>query len=241
MKIILLLLLSFVPLLSPAFEPSKIIGTNDLIAVNALATNIPLKYKALVNAFGLMSMSCTATHIGNGYVLTAGHCFWVGSELARDLPCGDVTIEWGFRQGLPSYMKSTCERVLFAQRSKTSDFAILKVFPVPEAFVEVELSRKAVASDTVTLFSHPQELPLHWSGTCSVETNLDPLLSATTLQHKCDTNPGSSGATILDTTTNKIVGIHNGGRSTAQGTGMNYGTFTTSTELQTALKLLGFH
>ena len=86
MKIILLLLLSFVPLLSPAFEPSKIIGTNDLIAVNALATNIPLKYKALVNAFGLMSMSCTATHIGNGYVLTAGHCFWVGSELAQDLP-----------------------------------------------------------------------------------------------------------------------------------------------------------
>ncbi len=241
MKIVLLFLLCFVPLLSPAFEPSKIFGTNDMLAVNSEATNIPLKYKSLVNAFGLMSISCTATHIGNGYVLTAGHCFWVGSELAQDLPCGEITIEWGVRQGLPAYLKSTCERVLFAQRSTTNDFAIIKVFPVPEAFVEVELSRRAVASDSLTLFSHPQELPLRWSGTCTVETNLDPLLSPTTLQHKCDTNPGSSGATILDAATNRIVGIHNGGRATAQGTGMNYGTFTTNPELLTALKSLGFN
>lgn len=241
MKTILLLLICFIPLLSPAYEPSKIIGVNDMVAVNAEAKNIPLKYKSLVNAFGLLSMSCTATHIGNGYVLTAGHCFWVGSELAQDLPCGDITVEWGFRQGQPAYLKSTCERVLFAQRSTTNDFAILKVFPVPDAFVEVELSRKAVASDSLTLFSHPQELSLRWSGTCTVEANLDPLLSATTLQHKCDTNPGSSGATILDATTHKVVGIHNGGRSSAQSAGMNYGTFMTSPELMKALKLLGFN
>ena len=241
MKFYLLLFICFIPLLSPAFEPSKIFGTNDLLAVNAEATNIPLKYKSLVNAFGLMSVSCSATHIGNGYVLTAGHCFWVGSELAQDLPCGEISIEWGVRQGLPAYLKSTCERVLFAQRSTTNDFAIIKVSPVPNAFVEVELSRKALASDSLTLFSHPQKLPLRWSGTCTVETSLDPLLSATTLQHKCDTNPGSSGASILDPATNKIVGIHNGGRATAQGVGMNYGTFITNPELLTALKLLGFN
>lgn len=241
MKIVLLLLICFIPLLSSALLPSKIIGVNDLVAVNAEANNIPLKYKSLVNAFGLLSMSCTATHIGNGYVLTAGHCFWVGSELAQDLPCGDVTVEWGFRQGLPAYLKSKCERVMFAQRNTTNDFAIIKVFPVPDSFIEVELSRKATASDNLTVFSHPQELPLRWSGTCTVEGALDPLLSATTLQHKCDTNPGSSGATILDAATNKIVGIHNGGRANAQSSGMNYGTFVTSPELLTALKQLGFN
>lgn len=221
--------------------PSKIIGANDMVVVNAEANNVPLKYKSLVNAFGLLSMSCTATHIGNGYVLTAGHCFWVGSEVARDLPCGDITVEWGFRQGLPAYLKSTCERVLFAQRSTMNDFAILKVFPVPDVFIEVELSRKATATDSLTVFSHPQELPLRWSGMCTVEGILDPLLSATTLQHKCDTNPGSSGATLLDTTSNRIVGIHNGGRSSAQSTGMNYATFITSPELLNALKQLGFN
>ena len=240
MKIVLVLLLSLIPLFSQANLPSKIIGGNDMVAVNAEASNIPLKYKSIVNAFGLLSMACTATHIGNGYVLTAGHCFWVGSEVAQDLPCADITVEWGFREKLPAYLKSTCERVVFAQRSTTNDFAILKVFPVPDAFIEVELSKTATAGDSLTVFSHPQELSLRWSGTCVVESALDPLLSASTLQHKCDTNPGSSGATILDATTNKIVGIHNGGRSSAQSSGMNYGTFATSPELLNALKQLGF-
>ncbi len=224
-----------------AFQPNKIIGNNELIAVNSEATNIPLKYKKLVNAFGLLSMSCTATHIGNGYVLTAGHCFWVGSDLAMDLPCDGVTIEWGLRQGLAPYMKSQCERVVYAQRSTTSDFAILKVDPVPDVAVGVELFRTAVAGDSVTIFSHPEQLPLHWSNVCSIESQLDPKLAPGTLQHKCDTNPGSSGATIIDVNTNKIVGIHNGGRSPSAGVGMNYGTFLTNESLLTALRQLGFN
>lgn len=227
---------------SPAsFDQSKIIGENDLVAVNADGSNIPLKYKDLINAFGLMSMGCTATHIGNGYVLTAGHCFWASANLTKDIACSDVTIEWGVRTGISPYLKSTCEKVIFAQKNSTNDFAIIKVSPTPDVAIKVELVRKAVAGDLITIFSHPEDLPLRWSKTCVVESQLDPKLSADTLQHICDTNPGSSGATIIDASTNKIVGIHNGGRSSSPGTGMNYGTFITNKEVSNALKDLGFN
>lgn len=241
MKTFSLILIFFISLSTFAYEQSKIIGENDLVAVNAEASNIPLKYKNIINAFGLLSMSCTATHIGNGYVLTAGHCFWIGSELAKDLPCSDTTVEWGLRQGISPYMKSTCEKIVFAQRNTTTDFAILKVSPIPDTFVGLELVRTAVSSDSITIFSHPMELPLRWSGTCVIESQLDPKLSPDLLQHKCDTNPGSSGATIIDSSTNKIIGIHNGGRSASPGTGMNYGTYILNPELLAALKELGFN
>lgn len=224
-----------------SFQQNKIIGENDLVAVNADASNIPMKYKNLVNAFGLLSMSCTATHIGNGYVLTAGHCFWVGAELAVDLPCADISVQWGLREQTAPYLKSSCEKIVFAQRNATNDFAILKVYPIPDTAIRVELSRVAVPTDTVTIFSHPQELPLRWSGACVIESVLDPKLSVTTLQHKCDTIQGSSGAAILDANTNKVIGIHNGGRSGDAGTGMNYGTFIMSPELLKALRDLGFN
>lgn len=223
------------------YDESKIIGNNDLIAVNADASNVPLKYKNLVNAFGILSMGCTATHIGNGYVITAGHCFWAGEELQKDQPCSDTTVEWGVREGISPYLKSTCEKILFAQRNGKNDFAILKVFPVPDTAINVELARKAEAQDVITIFSHPEELPLRWSQTCIVESSVDSKLPPGSLQHQCDTNPGSSGATIIDANTNKVVGIHDGGRLTGPATGMNYGTYLTNSEVSDALKEIGFN
>lgn len=224
-----------------SLDVEKIIGENDLVAVNADASNIPLKYKELVNAFGLMSMGCTATHIGNGYVLTAGHCFWASEELVKDKECSDTTIEWGYREGgVAPYLKSTCQKIVAAQRNSKNDFAILKVSPVPDFAVAVELNRKATVDDVVTIFSHPEELPLRWSKTCIVENPTDTKFSPDTLQHKCDTNPGSSGATIIDATTNKVIGIHDGGRLTAPAVGINYGTYLTNQEVLDTLKQLGF-
>lgn len=222
------------------YQISKVIGVNDLVTVSADASNIPLKYKSLVNAFGLMSMGCTATHIGNGYVLTAGHCFYASDVLAKDLPCPDTSIEWGVRDGISPYMKSSCERIIAAQRNKQNDFAIIKVSPIPTAAVGVDIKRKALAGDTLTVFSHPEELPLQWSKTCVVEAQLNPLLPPLTLQHKCDTNPGSSGATLINADTLFVVGIHDGGRLDVGTDGMNYGTFLTNTEVADTLKAVGF-
>ena len=221
-------------------QSNKIIGTNDLVLVDAEATNIPLKYKDIVNAFGLMSMGCTATHIGGGYVLTAGHCFFAGQVLKRDLPCPEIRIEWGVRDGLTPYLVSKCERITAIQLNGPLDFAILKVSPAPSAQVAIDCTNKPLAGDTVTIFSHPDELPLHWSKTCVVEEGAgNSKLPADTLYHTCDTNQGSSGALILNTDSLKAVAIHAGGQSDATGA-MNYGSYLSHPEIADILKELGF-
>lgn len=223
-------------------NPNKIIGENDLVAVDASASNIPTHLAPIVDGFGIMNMGCTATHIGNGIVLTAGHCFWAPRELTTEITCDEVTIDWGVREGKEAYLQSKCEMVLFAQTNKLigSDFAILKVSPAPTVSVPIELDRKAAVGDVITIFSHPEELPLQWSKNCAVEESIDVIFAKEALQHICDTNPGSSGATILDATTGKVVGVHGGGRLTAIAEGMNYGTFLTNKEIIEALKSIGF-
>jgi V8-like Glu-specific endopeptidase len=243
MKILVASLLTIVSLNAFAGHPTtdKIIGTDDLIAVNADASNIPEKYRSLVDAFGIISMGCTATHIGNGIVITAGHCFWAPEDMVTDQTCEDTSVDWGVRDGKEAYMHSTCEKLLFAQRDAVgNDFAIFKVSPVPPVAVGVELERQAQAGDQLTIFSHPEELPLRWSQNCVVESPTDTDLPPQAMQHKCDTNPGSSGATVLDDSTLKVVAIHDGGHLTGPDDGMNYGTYLTNPAVRDALKSLGF-
>jgi V8-like Glu-specific endopeptidase len=220
----------------------KVIGRNDLVAVDAEAANIPYRYQRLVDAFGIINMGCTATHIGKGYVLTAGHCFDAPMSVVRDQECADVTVRWGVREGKQAYLESQCEKIVAAQVTNNSDFAIFKVSPVPEASVAVDIRKPIAKGFKVTIFSHPEELPLRWSQHCIVERRLDDTFSSQTLQHKCDTNPGSSGATIIDAFTNKVVGIHDGGYLSDYrlNRGMNYGTYLTNPDVVSVLSELGF-
>lgn len=220
----------------------KIIGRNDLIAVEADAGNIPYRYQKLVDAFGIINMGCTATHIGHGYVLTAGHCFDAPTTVARDQSCADISVRWGVREDQQAYLESKCERVVAAQLTDNSDFAIFKVSPIPAASVDVDIRRPIRKGYKVTIFSHPEELPLRWSQYCVVERKLDSTFSSDMLQHKCDTNPGSSGATIIDAFTNKVVGIHDGGYLSDYrfNRGMNYGTYLTNPDIVSVLHELGF-
>ncbi len=232
-------------------QTEKIIGDNDLVQVNALASNIPLKYRSLVDAFGHISGGCTATHIGNGYVLTAGHCFWADETPRLDEACPTVSVDWGFREGVAPYLKSQCDRLVIALRNGKDDFALFKVSPVPPVAIAPEMNRRAVIGDTVTIFSHPDGLPLQWSKLCGIERLAHPDLPEGSIQHKCDTNPGSSGATLINALTLKIVGIHDGGLganpyddpnhpNSPLSTGMNYGTFILDSPLIEVLRHLGF-
>jgi V8-like Glu-specific endopeptidase len=243
MKLISLLLIVISTLTAQAqtTDSEKIIGDNDLVLVSADGNNIPAEFKPLINAFGIISMGCTATHIGNGYVLTAGHCFSAGATVTKDQACPSITVSWGVRTGATSYLKSNCLKIVAMQRNNVNnDFAIMKVSPVPPVAVGVDFNRKAIAGDVLTIFSHPNMEPLQWSKTCSVETVLNGQLPPQSLQHKCDTNPGSSGATILNATTRRVIGIHDGGLLTSGGDGMNYGTYLTSSEIAAELRALGF-
>ena len=220
--------------------PDKIIGNNDLIAVNDDATNIPARYRNLVDAFGITDAGCTVTHIGHGIVLTAGHCFWAPETPVENQSCNGTTVSWGKRGNKEAYLVSNCERLILAQRSQRGDFAIFKVSPEPSATIAPDLQRHAIIGDTLTLFSHPEFMPLQWSQLCGYERASDPELPSMALLHQCDTNPGSSGAAIIDALSLKIVAIHDGGHADANNQGMNYGTFILSSPLAEKLRELGF-
>ena len=113
------------------------------------------------------------------------------------------------------------------------------------------MNRRAVIGDTVTIFSHPDELPLQWSKLCGIERLSHPGLPIGSIQHRCDTNPGSSGAAIINALSLKVVGIHDGGfgadpfgdvedPTSPVATGINYGTFILDSPLVEALRSLGF-
>lgn len=257
-------------------EPLKIIGRNNLVTVKADASNIPIKYRGLVDGISAIEfvekysngdingyIGCTGTHIGNGYVITAGHCFVSDDSVVEKGSCSFVKkdplvgnmnltigeVRWGYRQGQPSVLVSRCEEIVYAKKSEDgSDFGIMKVSPAPEVVIPIEMNLTPKVGDILTVFSHADGEPLHWSQRCQVESDTYPGISNNFLRHKCDTTIGSSGAALIDIRTLKIVGIHDGGILDTdefgipfkQRTGMNYGTYIQYCSLQEKLKELGF-
>lgn len=248
-------------------DPDKIIGANDLVVVSPNKENIPFKYRDLVEAVGMMDVGCTVTHIGNGYAVTAGHCIWtqfftdIPETPFIDLPCKDdfdhpFEIWWGYRGAEDSTPKSkgVCERIVYAQVTKHFDFAILKVSNPPKNKVFVELENPSQRGDRITIFSHADNRPLQWSKSCTIKRIIAATIDMLTLMHVCDTNPGSSGAAIIDMQTLKIVGLHNGGihfedvsdepqvffDPDSEKRGVNYGTYIMDSPVRNILKNLGF-
>ncbi|MFZ9521257.1 MAG: trypsin-like serine peptidase [Silvanigrellaceae bacterium] len=204
----------------------KIIGSNELTPVLEDGANIPAKYRPLIDAFGKISMGCTATHIGNGLVITAGHCFEAPEKRINNKPCDKVTVDWGYRKDKAPYLKSKCTMILAAELNDSRDYAIFRVDVAPTAKVDVDLSAKPKFGSSITIFGHPQLRPLEWSQTCTVENTSNGGWGEDEFSHQCDTEPGNSGSTIIDDTTLKVIGIHDGGRVP-----WNYGTFILNTPI----------
>lgn len=205
----------------------KIIGENELTPVINDGANIPEKYHPLIDAFGKVSMGCSATHIGDGLVISAGHCFEAPERRINNKPCAGVTVDWGFRKDKSPYLKSNCVTVLAAELNDDRDYAIFKVDVAPTAKVEVDLSVRPKVGTALTIFGHPQLRPLEWSKTCTLEDATRGGWGADAFSHQCDTEPGNSGSSVIDDTTLKIIGIHDGGRVP-----WNYATFITDTPVR---------
>ncbi len=199
------------PISVESFEsPSKIIGENDLLPVRGDGRNVPRGFVPMLDAIGRVSMGCTATHLGNGVVLSAGHCFDAPYEPEKNARCDGLTVTWGKRLDVEPYLVSNCRRILIYQDGAALDYALFVVRPIPRA--KVKLSRRAAPVGTaITLFSHPRGRDLEWSGECEV---MDPALAdrnELVFVHQCDTENGSSGAAIFDMRRREVVGVHNGG------------------------------
>ena len=207
-------------------EQEKIIGTNDFVIVKKDGANLPEKYRAMVDAFGVISMGCTATHIGNGVAISAGHCFGAPSTRKNNVPCANITVKWGVRADKPAYLTTDCTIILAEEQNGNRDYAIFKVTGVPSETVGVDYSARPEVDTKLTIFSHPKRRPLEWSQVCPLRLAQKGGWGVDQFSHQCDTEPGSSGATVLDDTSLKVVGIHDGGRAP-----WNYGTYLTNTPI----------
>ena len=209
---------------------SVILGTNDLVRVSYDGTNVPMKYRGMLDAVGrIIPSKCTVTHVGNGIAISAGHCFRGPQARADDLPCTGLggttaTIQWGVRGELHAepYLESSCHILALAYDPDGADYAILSVDPAPPRVARVTFERP-VAGQALTIFSHPQGRPLEWSQVCPRGDARSPEV----FKHSCDTERGSSGAPVLDDAGVAIAGIHNGGYAND----FNYATYVADTPL----------
>ncbi len=228
---------------TPPSAPQRIVGTPELTPVASDLNNIPPEYRTLAAAVGLLNEGCTATHIGGGMMVTAGHCFayQMGRENSRFLErksCQgmrgiDTPVRWGYRTPAPNgseieVSESKCLEIIVAEWNAFRDYAIFTVDRAPEAFVPLDTGVHTPLGQDITIFSHPDATPLAWSHGCQVSSgsNLSDINPETQFTHSCDTEAGSSGAAVVDTLSLSIVGIHNGGDGNVRGETWNYATYS---------------
>ena len=186
-----------------------VIGSDDRQLVNNAWLAANPRYRDVVDAIGQLVFpggTCTASYVGGGIALTAGHCVDAPLLGTRNMPCDKFTIQWGFRVDSPPYLTSQCKRILSARQSPPYDYAVLEISPFPRT--EIRAVQNAGGTSGVTspgvMLGHPGGGPLRWSGTCY----LPPYASA--IAHQCDSEPGSSGSLILEEKFLLAIGIHYG-------------------------------
>ena len=184
----------------------KIIDDNDLQPIKESKET-----EYITKAMGMMNLGCTVTHIGQGLALTAGHCFYPFkfSGKATDETCGsdDYDINWGVTVNNDAYMTSDCERIILLEHNSRKDYALLSVDPSPHFAIPIQLETNYQTDQAITIFSFPQKRPLEWSGWCTIEGFI-PFSEKNQFSYSCDTEGGSSGASVLNKHL-EIIGIHN--------------------------------
>lgn len=216
-----------------------VVGPDNMKLVDANLLNIPFKYRQIAESVGLMSMGCTGTHIGNGLVVSAGHCFDPAKVAKHRTSCEGIQVFWNVRNGREPSGVSNCRQVLVLELNNQKDYALFRVDNPPRASVKIKIQGRPALGSRVTIFSHPYKDPLTWSGTCAIIRALNYRLNVNALHHSCDTKPASSGAAIIDAASLEMVGIHAGGVQKGL-SGGNYGTYIDWTYIPAVLRRLGY-
>jgi len=210
----------------------KIIGENNLTPVALEGENLPIELRPFVKAIGQLNVGCTATHIGKGLVLTAGHCIST-SPRSSSKSCRTLGVVWGNIGGNKNLSVSKCLEVAARTYNAHTDFAVLRVANPPESSIEVDLETQPSAlNSNITMLSFPRMRPLEWSGRCAVSQYNDDSVAWKKFLHSCDSESGSSGAVLISTSSLKVIGIHGGASDE-----LNYGMYTAAiNELKTLLQ-----
>jgi hypothetical protein len=181
-----------------------------LIRVENLGS-LPHLVGPLVDAVGMTSGGCTATHVGDRHVLTAGHC------LETQEGCKDTSVRWGYLSGRAPSMVSHCTRLIRAERKLGLDYSLFEVDRAPDAVIVVGPAPAAGPKGyPITMLGHPSGAPLHWSGMCRLVNpkelpgGLNHAQANHMIFHHCASARGSSGSPLIDPLTGRMIGIHTG-------------------------------
>lgn len=164
-------------------------------------------------ASGWLSTRCTVTHIGSGLGLTSGHCVNARKILEKNQTCIGIYVRWvndnDFRLG----EEVPCRQILFAKQDGDYDFALLDFPKAPLGQLEMTNTPLEYSEYAVKTVSFPGG-KLTYSIGCIAWRDFQ---NSFLIRHDCDTEPGSSGASLL-VESNKIMALHRGSRR-----GMNVG------------------
>ena len=180
-------------------QPSAIIGNGEFLPYNEAQNNIGVKIQENIGAVGILDSECTVFHVGDGLVLTAGHCFAEGVKSGD--PCITNRIQW--QDGL----KSQCVQVLEHAYTENKDYAVIEVDPVPESVFQVAVER---SYGDFAVIGYPKDQGLTVSLDCGENQIRDSIGDPNKIFHDCDSLPGNSGSPIFSTTDWKVIGVHNG-------------------------------
>jgi V8-like Glu-specific endopeptidase len=185
-----------------------------MIPVSTNPSTIPTQYHDFVKAIGKSSNGCTLTHVGKGIVVTAGHCFKAKTFKQFDKSCAWISSTWGYYAGSENNFSSRCNKILVMQKNENVDYAILQFDKFPIASVNVNVNYSTPIDSEISIFGHPWGKYLHWSSDCTVQSYLKSRYAGVDqFSHACDSEPGFSGAPIIDVNSSKMIGIHSGGNA----------------------------
>lgn len=226
----------------------SVLGSDDRVVVARDLSNLPRALQAHAGSVGrilsyssrtylalkegrsnvtLRYQNCSVAHIGQGLIITAGHCFNIApmSEPKRNVECGDkiLGVEWGHLPPLVDNYRpanlSRCEKIVFMdnQLSRGIDVAILKVANPPSRALAISESNMS-QGESLSSMGYPGDFQsqLTYSGPCRAIGNRRSGASPDAIEMagiNCDSSVGQSGSSIFAMRggTLKIVGILKGG------------------------------
>lgn len=198
-------------------QPNQVIGADDRLRLEQLrersAEREALRTVAPAAAFARFG-ACTATHIGQGFFLTAGHCIdqqrgFVGF---RTQACGSP---------LELHDRTAACRVVAYRFDAKNDHALLAL---EDAALAASLPKVPVDYGFEWPRERTREVQLFGYSGGVLRVNLACRASwdarSGRVLHDCDTEGGDSGSALIDRATRQIIAVHGGAIS---GQARNYG------------------
>lgn len=204
----------------PLFPSERsLCGKNDMIAMSGASQ----KFQELGTPIGIYSVDtgmgigkCTGTLISKDLFLTAQHC--TGE-------CSSIQVTFGYLTDDRQESFKCKEIVEQGDEAYENDYMVVRLQGNPGVqWGWFDLSgRKLAKGHKLLMIHHPEGSPMKISKDCPVFEQTSEYIN-----HRCDTNPGSSGSAILDPDfdnpeNTRIVGVHTLGGCNDTATSFNSG------------------